>query len=149
MPAFSKLAVAAALVGGAVAPAPCYRGCDKDLAEIAMDAAACVAAGAECVFDAGADADADGYEPCGVDKCPDEKAAIVVAIIAGDPSNQPLNADGSSNLAAPTTQAMHGCMLQCLMPDATTCSTEIAGLSADDGAGLAAVRRSNQSASVS
>ena len=80
------VAVGVALVGGALAPAPCFRGSDKLAMQTATDAASCTAAGAECVYNAAPNVNA-GEVTCGSDICPTEKAAFVTSITAGTASD--------------------------------------------------------------
>ena len=122
--------------------APCFRGgCDEDMAYGATDAGSCAAAGAPCVFDANADPNMGESMCAGPLVCPTETAAMTAAMMASaDPNAFMMNADGSMNLAEPTVAAFFSCNIQCQMPDNTTCSTEIAGLFANAGAGMNAVR---------
>ena len=119
----------------------CFRGCDTDLADAATDAGVCAAAGAECVFDANADT-ANGMKMCAPpDQCPTSRAAMMAAMMASaDPATFIQNADGSVNLNDPTVTAWYQCMVHCQMPDDTACSAEIAGIFANAGAGVNAVR---------
>lgn len=124
------------------AVAPCFRGgCDEGMANGATDAGSCAAAGAQCVFDANADPNMGESMCAGPQACPTVTAAMGAAMMASaDPNTFMMNADGSMNLAEPTVAAMYQCNFQCQMPDDTTCSAEIAGMVANDGAGMNAVR---------